>query len=166
MRRLSATLAARWGARPGETIALLAPNSAAFVIACFAIVRLGAIEPGSTLRRSCRLSSPRTWPNSYTPPGRPTRRERPRAASCGRLPRSGRASDLRRRLSDIFQVGLEPDLEDISADEIATWDSINKLRLILELEEAFDVNLSDEEVVDLASFRQTEDLLRTRGVTP
>lgn len=43
VRRLSATLAARWGTRPGETIALLAPNSAAFVIAYFAIVRLGAI---------------------------------------------------------------------------------------------------------------------------
>lgn len=83
---------------------------------------------------------------------------------------SARALEVRRRLisifADVFQVELDPHIEDISAEEIATWDSINKLRLVLELEEAFDISLSDGEVVDLGSLRQTEELLRKRGVTP
>ena len=66
--------------------------------------------------------------------------------------------------SDIFQVDLPPDVEDLTANEIASWDSVNKLRLVLELEQVFDVSLDDTEVVGLASLRDAESLLRQRGV--
>lgn len=43
VRRLAAGLASRWNVRPGEVVALLAPNCAEFVVCYFGIVRLGAI---------------------------------------------------------------------------------------------------------------------------
>ena len=76
-------------------------------------------------------------------------------------------ADLRQQLivifSDIFQVELAPDVQDVTADEIDSWDSVNKLRLVLEIEQVFDVSLDDAEVVELASLRDAEALLRLRG---
>jgi long-chain acyl-CoA synthetase len=43
IRRLSASLVSRWHVRPGDIIALLAPNCAEFILSYFAIVRAGAI---------------------------------------------------------------------------------------------------------------------------
>lgn len=77
-------------------------------------------------------------------------------------------SDLRRQLvsifTDIFQAVIHPDVEDITAEEIASWDSFNKLRLVMELEQAFGISLSDEEVVNMDSLRRAEELLLKRGV--
>ena len=66
--------------------------------------------------------------------------------------------------SDIFQMEIDPNIEDISADEIGEWDSINKLRLILELEQAFGVSLADDEAMDLRSLGQAKQLLAKRGL--
>lgn len=76
--------------------------------------------------------------------------------------------NLRRELvgifSDIFQVNLDPEIEDISQPEIEMWDSINHLQLVLALEEVFQVALSDEEIPDLTSLQKVETLLVKRGI--
>src|SRR6266511_1081316 len=43
IRHLTGGLAARWKTRPGDIIALLAPNCVEFVISYFAIVQAGAV---------------------------------------------------------------------------------------------------------------------------
>lgn len=77
-------------------------------------------------------------------------------------------SDLHRKvvsiLSEVLQVDIDPTIEDISRNEVATWDSINHLRLVLELEEAFQIALSDDEVVELMTLHQVEALLAKRGI--
>ena len=60
---------------------------------------------------------------------------------------------------------IDPSVEDISYEQIAAWDSFNKLRLVEELEQVFGIQLDDREVLELASLRQAEELLRKRGVT-
>lgn len=76
--------------------------------------------------------------------------------------------DLRRQLvaifADIFQVELDPEIPDVDADAIASWDSVNKMRLLMEIEQVFDVAISDEEALQLTSLRQAEELLRKRGI--
>jgi acyl carrier protein len=76
--------------------------------------------------------------------------------------------DVRRELvaifADIFQIDLDPHVEDLGAGDIAAWDSVNKMRLLMEIEQVFGVSISDEEAIELASLRQAEALLRKRGI--
>jgi acyl carrier protein len=65
--------------------------------------------------------------------------------------------------ADIFQVEIESDVEDIHRDETEAWDSVNHLRLVVEIEEVFEAALSDEEVATIASLRDVEKLLINRG---
>ncbi|MDX9979162.1 MAG: acyl carrier protein [Lentisphaeria bacterium] len=80
------------------------------------------------------------------------------------------AADLRGRLiallADVLQVEITPEMFDRPRHELDAWDSVNHLRFIQELEEAFGVSISDEEAIDLLSLRQAEHLLTRRGVTP
>ncbi len=66
--------------------------------------------------------------------------------------------------SDVFQAELDPSIEDISRSQLESWDSINHFRLVAELEQIFNITLSDEEVVTLASLRHIETLLIRRGL--
>ena len=78
-------------------------------------------------------------------------------------------SELHRKLvaifADILQVDLDPNKEDIVLQEIPTWDSVNHLHLVLELEQAFDVNFDDEEAPRLTSLKAAKALLGKHGVT-
>ena len=65
--------------------------------------------------------------------------------------------------ADIFQIEIESGVQDIDRDEIEAWDSVNHLRLVVEIEEVFEVALSDEEVTAIASLRDVEKLLINRG---
>ena len=65
--------------------------------------------------------------------------------------------------ADIFQIEIESDVRDIDRDGIEAWDSVNHLRLVVEIEEVFEVALSDEEVTAIASLRDVEKLLINRG---
>ena len=67
-------------------------------------------------------------------------------------------------LSEVLRVDLDPAIEDISLSDMAEWDSINHLRLVLELEEAFQIDLSDDEVSELMTLRNVEALLVRRGL--
>jgi acyl carrier protein len=77
-------------------------------------------------------------------------------------------SDLRQRVveifADVFQMEVDPGVADLEADQIEGWDSVNKLRLVMELEQAFDVQLADEDVVDLHSLQGAIALLTRRKV--
>jgi acyl carrier protein len=47
-------------------------------------------------------------------------------------------------------------------DMVSEWDSINHLNLIVELESAFDLGLSMEEIEKISSVRQIIDLIKSR----
>jgi acyl carrier protein len=67
-------------------------------------------------------------------------------------------------LSEVLQVELDPTTEDVSRRDIADWDSINHLRFVLELEEAFQIALSDDETAELMTLRDVEALLVRHGM--
>jgi acyl carrier protein len=68
-------------------------------------------------------------------------------------------------LSDVFQIDLDPSIEDVMQQDLEEWDSFNHLRLVAELEDVFQITLSDEEIPDLTSLQQVKALLRQRGIT-
>ncbi|GJL58127.1 MAG: hypothetical protein NPIRA03_09840 [Nitrospirales bacterium] len=68
-------------------------------------------------------------------------------------------------LSVVLQVDIPTDIDDLQRREFSEWDSINHLRLIMELEEILGVTLEDEQAADLSSSRQIEALFTKHGVT-
>lgn len=83
---------------------------------------------------------------------------------------NGTQTDLHRQvvaiLADVFQVDIDPSIEDVAQQELEQWDSFNHLRLVSELEEAFHITLSDEEIPELTSLQRVEALLVQRGIAP
>jgi acyl carrier protein len=66
--------------------------------------------------------------------------------------------------AEVFQTELDPAIDDIARPELEAWDSINHFRLVSELEQTFDITLSDHEVLSFASLKDIETLLIRRGL--
>ncbi len=68
-------------------------------------------------------------------------------------------------LSDVFQAPLNMASGDILQQELDVWDSFNHLRLVLELEQSFNITLSDADTLEMTSLNKMESLLQARGVS-
>ena len=66
-------------------------------------------------------------------------------------------------ISKIMDVPVEHITEDSSPDTVEKWDSIKHLNLILALEEEFDVQFSDDEVVEMLSVELILLTLKEKG---
>lgn len=67
-------------------------------------------------------------------------------------------------MARIFSVGSAEIGEDASPDTIENWDSLRHMNLVLALEEEFGVEFSDEQVVEIMSFRLIKLVLQEHGV--
>ena len=76
--------------------------------------------------------------------------------------------DLHQKLvsffSDFFQLNHDTDIESFSRKGTDFWDSFAHLRLIIELEQVFEISISDEEVANLNSFRDVKMFLSNHGL--
>jgi acyl carrier protein len=54
-------------------------------------------------------------------------------------------------VSQVFEVPLEQINEQLSPETIEVWDSLNHMNLILALEEEFDIQFTDEKIVEMLS---------------
>jgi acyl carrier protein len=64
---------------------------------------------------------------------------------------------------DVFGVDLGPNTGDIRRSDVEQWDSVNHLRLVLELEQEFGIALPDEDVLAIQSLRDAEAVLERLG---
>ncbi len=71
---------------------------------------------------------------------------------------------LKKVIADIFDVGENTINEESSNTTIDMWDSIHQMNLIFAIEEAFDIHLSDEEVVQLISVKEIKRILENNGI--
>lgn len=60
---------------------------------------------------------------------------------------------LKEVLARIFNVNVTMITEDASPDTIENWDSLRHMSLILALEEAFGVELTDDQIVEILSYK-------------
>jgi acyl carrier protein len=67
-------------------------------------------------------------------------------------------------LSTILQVPQERVTDDLSADGVETWDSLNHINLISAIEQEFGVTLPTENLGDFMSVAQLKVLLAKHGV--
>ena len=66
-------------------------------------------------------------------------------------------------VSQVMEVPLEQLNEETSPDTIKNWDSLKHMNLVLALEEEFDVNFSDEEIVEMLSVEIIVETLKEKG---
>ena len=63
-------------------------------------------------------------------------------------------------------LDLKPDQihSDLTQNDVAKWDSLSQMHLILALEEAFNIKLELEEIVTMNSVKAIADVLDKKGV--
>lgn len=64
---------------------------------------------------------------------------------------------------DTLQVP-EDKLVYLTYQGVASWDSVGHMSLIAALEEAFDIMLDTDDIIDMSSYRKGLDILRKNGV--
>jgi len=61
-------------------------------------------------------------------------------------------SRIKKVMSDVFNIGVDSINNDSSTDNIENWDSLKHMNLIVALEEEFEVEFDDEEIVDSMNY--------------
>ena len=67
-------------------------------------------------------------------------------------------------LATTFNVDVNSIAEDASPDTIENWDSLRHMNLVLALEEEFDVELTDDQVVEILSYKLIKIVLQEQGI--
>jgi acyl carrier protein len=68
-------------------------------------------------------------------------------------------------LQDIFQSALDEPVvitEETKRDDVESWDSINHLNLIVELEDKLKISFTKEEIEHLDSVKQLIDIIQSK----
>lgn len=72
------------------------------------------------------------------------------------------------KLKNIFKEALELDedviIENLVYNSIAQWDSIGHMTLIAEIEDAYDIMLDTDDVLDMSSFLKAKEILEKYDV--
>ena len=67
-------------------------------------------------------------------------------------------------MSAVFEITIEQINENSSPDTIESWDSLKHMNLVIALEEEFDCQFSDIEIVDLLSYKLIMVILDDHGI--
>ena len=65
-------------------------------------------------------------------------------------------------LSQIMGLPVEEIREDSSPDTIEAWDSLRHMNLVLALEEAFGIQFTEEEIVEMLNVQLIVDILKDK----
>ena len=70
-------------------------------------------------------------------------------------------------VNELFAEALEVDLalvtDDLQFNSIKEWDSVAHMRLIAALEEAYDILIDTEDIIDMSSVAKAKEILRKYG---
>ena len=67
-------------------------------------------------------------------------------------------------IAGVFNVNVTTISDDTSVDTVEDWDSLNHLKLILALEQEFDISFTEEETVELLNYPLIKMTLSEHGV--
>ncbi|HLH37684.1 MAG TPA: hypothetical protein VKX39_00935 [Bryobacteraceae bacterium] len=71
---------------------------------------------------------------------------------------------LKQAFANAFAVPLDSGIEEMAYGSVACWDSTAHMVLIAEIEAAFEILLSTDDVIDLSSYRKAREIVRKYGV--
>ena len=64
---------------------------------------------------------------------------------------------------EIFDV-TEPELSKLAYQSVALWDSVGHMSLIAELEEAFNIMIETDDIIDFNSYLKGFEILKKYGI--
>jgi len=67
-------------------------------------------------------------------------------------------------LADIFEISFSDINDDMSSDEIESWDSLNTIRMVVEIENIFLVRLEIDDISNIRKVSDINQLLKNNGV--
>ncbi|MFZ4712620.1 MAG: acyl carrier protein [Bacteriovoracaceae bacterium] len=71
---------------------------------------------------------------------------------------------LKSVLANVFNVDISTITGDASVDTIESWDSLNHLKLVLALEQEFDISFTEEQTVEIMNLPLIKMTLQEHGV--
>ncbi|MCM1185087.1 MAG: acyl carrier protein [Lachnoclostridium sp.] len=66
--------------------------------------------------------------------------------------------------TEALMVDADKITEDLKYQDIEEWDSVGHMELISALEDAFDISLETDDIVDLNSFKKGMEILKKYGI--
>lgn len=60
----------------------------------------------------------------------------------------------------VFELAATADVDQLAYRGLPAWDSVGHMRLVAALEDAFDIMLETEDVIDLSSFAKAVEIVR------
>ena len=71
---------------------------------------------------------------------------------------------LKRVMADVFGISTEKIGENASIDTVSEWDSLNSMNLAVSLEDEFNVQFTDEELMDMLNYKIIRMTLMEKGI--
>jgi len=71
---------------------------------------------------------------------------------------------LQQAIAEILRIPLDKITPEVAIHEVATWNSLTHIELIVSLEEKFQIQLTEDEIVAMTSVGAIQKTLRLRGV--
>lgn len=73
--------------------------------------------------------------------------------------------NIKRIMSNIFEIQEDEISDDSSIDKIESWDSLKHINLIIALEEHFGISVNEEEMLEMISYADIKRILKDKGVS-
>ena len=69
---------------------------------------------------------------------------------------------IRNVMAAVFGISVEDINEESSPDSIDNWDSLNLMNLVVSLEEEFDIEFDDDEIVEMLNFKLLVEIIKEK----
>jgi acyl carrier protein len=73
-------------------------------------------------------------------------------------------SKLRSIFAETLRIDEAQVVDNLEYNSISEWDSIAHMALVVEIDDAFDIMLDTEDLIDMSSFAKTKEILKKYGV--
>ena len=73
---------------------------------------------------------------------------------------------LARIISDVLRIEEDKIGPEIAIHKVATWNSLSHIELVVTIEEAFSIQLAEDDIVAMISVGEIRRILSERGVLP
>ncbi len=71
---------------------------------------------------------------------------------------------LKNCFSEALGVGPDADFDDLEYAKTSGWDSVAHMKLVAEIESAFDIMLDTDDVINMSSFRVAKEIVSGHGI--
>jgi acyl carrier protein len=62
-------------------------------------------------------------------------------------------------MSSVFEIPIDKITNDSSQDTIESWDSLKHMNLIVSLEEEFEIELTDDEILEMINYKLIKEII-------